>query len=244
MEQFLSYKEIQAKCEHLNTIYEIDEEKFYEVVEHWADQETAIETKLLASFSGLLQVVSNEIVRMEDVLDMKPSCRMGCAFCCYFPIIVNEMEAKLMKKAIEEFPEDRRGRMREHLAGYYDKYGDRLEQLNGIDFAADQDFKKKYITSQVPCVMLDTKTNQCMAYEIRPIPCRTYMNYADPKVCEENNMPKETVSFEFLYEQYMGALNEFLQFLYEGGDTGFIDYPNDVYKTDYLVNWFSPKELR
>ncbi|WP_067727457.1 YkgJ family cysteine cluster protein [Oceanobacillus damuensis] len=240
--RFLTYEEIQNKCERLSDVYEIDEEKFYGVVEKWANEETAIESKLLASFEELLQVVSNEITSMEAALEMKPTCRMGCAFCCYFPIIVNEMEAKLMKKAIGHFPEERRGKIQSHLLTYYQKYGEQLDRLTALDFETENNFKRTYIDRQIPCPMLNPETNQCMAYEIRPLPCRTYMNYTDPKVCFENVMPKETVSFEFLYEQYMGALNEFMQFLSEEGDTGFVDYPNDIYATDYLVNWLRPSQ--
>lgn len=238
MEKFLTYEEIHQKCELLNDVYEIDEEKFYRIVEKWTDRNTSTEAKLLASFSELLQVVSDEITAMEEAVYMEPTCRLGCAFCCYFPIIINGMEAKLMKKAIENFPNERRKKLQGHLECYYEKYGQRLEKITGLDFNNDDDFKYKYKESHIPCVMLDTKTNQCMAYEIRPLPCRTYMNYTDPKVCEQNVMPKETISFEFLYEQYMGALNEFVQFLCEEGDTAFIDYPDDVYLHDYLANWF------
>lgn len=241
MERFLTFEEIQERCGQLSERYEIDEDRFYQVVEHWSEQDVQTEDMLLASFSGLLEVVSSEITSMEETLEMKPTCRMGCAFCCYFPIIVNEMEAKLMKKAIERFPEERRAAIEGHVESYYRKHGKKVDELTAVDPEEDPDFKRTYITGQLPCVMLNTETNQCLAYEIRPIPCRTYMNYADPQVCSESAMPKETVSFEFLYEQYMGALNEFLQFLYEEGDTAFIDYPSDVYSTDYLVNWFRPQ---
>lgn len=242
MENFLTFKEIQTKCEQLNDVYQIDEEKFYRIVEKWADSETTTETKLLESFQELLQIVSDEINQMEKAVEMKPTCALGCAFCCYFPIIINEMEAKLMKKAIENFPKSRRQALQKHITRYFEKYGRQLDEVTALDFEADTDFKQKYKKSLVPCVMLDTETNQCMAYEIRPIPCRTYANYTDPKICEDNVMPKETISFEFLYNEYMGALNEFVQFLYEHEDTAFIDYPNDLYAHDYLVNWFRDRQ--
>ncbi|MRG87434.1 YkgJ family cysteine cluster protein [Salinibacillus xinjiangensis] len=237
MEKFLSFEEIQHKCEQLNEVYQIDGEKFYQVVENWAERNTSTEEKMVNSFKELLQVVSDEIGRMEEKVEMKPTCQMGCAFCCYFPIIVNGMEAKLMKKAIEDFPEERRKGIQSHLKQYFERYGEQLNEITAYDFEEDPDFKKKYILNQVPCPMLNTETNQCMAYEIRPIPCRTYVNYTDPKVCETNVMPEETISFEFLYSEYMGALNEFVQYLYEEGDTAFVEYPDDVFAYDYLPNW-------
>jgi uncharacterized protein len=237
MEKFLSYEEIQLKCEQLNDKYQIDEEKFYKVVEKWAERDTTTEEKLVKSFEELLQVVSDEIGSMEATMEVKPTCRLGCAFCCYFPIIVTGMEVKLMKKAIEQMPAERREQIQTHLEQYFEKYGDKLDEITSLDYEEDADFKKKYISSGTPCPMLNTETNQCMAYEIRPIPCRTYVNYANPSVCEENHMPKEPISYEFLYNEYMGALNEFVQFLYEEGDTAFIEYPEDVYAYDYLPNW-------
>ncbi|WP_068674838.1 YkgJ family cysteine cluster protein [Oceanobacillus sp. Castelsardo] len=238
MERYLSIDEIQHKCSRLSDVYEIDEEKFYQIVEKWAAQDASIEDKILNSFIELLQMVSQEMSDMERTVQLEATCRMGCAFCCYFPIIINEMEAKIMKKAIENFPIERRNRIKNHLSNYYEQYGEKLESLTRLDFNEDKDFKLKYRRSLVPCPLLNTKTNQCMAYEVRPIPCRTYVNYTNPDVCKEKLMPKETVSFEFLYEQYMGALNEFMQFLYEEeGDTTFIQYPDDVYQTDYLASW-------
>ncbi|UOQ47660.1 YkgJ family cysteine cluster protein [Gracilibacillus caseinilyticus] len=87
--------------------------------------------------------------------------------------------------------------------------------------------------------MLDTESNQCLAYEIRPLPCRTYVNYTDPAVCKNNEMPKETISYEFLYQEYMGAFNELLQYLYAEEDTAMVQYPDDLYQEDLLINWMT-----
>ncbi|RKQ29651.1 YkgJ family cysteine cluster protein [Oceanobacillus halophilus] len=237
MKQFLTFEEVQDKCNQLMERYEIDEEKFYKIIEKWAEEDATAEEKIVASFQELLQTVSDEMDSMEANVKMEATCRLGCAFCCYFPIIINEMEAKMMKKAIERFPQERKQKIHLHLLDYYEKYGSKIDQITTLNYEEDDDFKRKYRKSFVPCPLLDTETNQCMAYEVRPIPCRTYVNYTDPAFCEENLMPKETVSFEFLYEQYMGALNEFMQFLYEEGNTAFINYPDDVYTHDYLANW-------
>lgn len=241
LEKFLAFEEIKAKCEQLNQIYQIDEEKFYRIVEKWADREAPAEDKLVASFQELLRAVSEEINGMQEAVDMTPTCRIGCAFCCYFPIIINEMEAKLMKKAIDRFPAQRRRELEDHFDRYFTRYGKELEEITALDFEEDKDFKLKYRKSGIPCIMLNTENNQCMAYEIRPIPCRTYVNYTNPQVCEDKPMPEETISFEFLYNEYMGALNEFVQFLYEYEDTAFIDYPNDLYAHDYIASWFKEK---
>ncbi|WP_163539260.1 YkgJ family cysteine cluster protein [Gracilibacillus sp. YIM 98692] len=246
MKEFLTMDDIQAKCEKLNEIYQIDDQKFFRIIEKWADTEMSAETKLINSYQELLQLVSDEIEEMEQAVSLHPTCQMGCAFCCYFPIVINEMEAKLMQQSLHYFSDERKQKLAHHLQAYYRKYQQDMDEISSFDQVENpNEFKLAFKSKQIPCVMLDTETNQCMAYEIRPTPCRTYMNYTDPKVCEENVMPKETVSFEFLYAEYMGALNEFLQYLYEEGDTGFIDYPNDIYREDLLINWMKDfdKEL-
>ncbi|SER11207.1 Putative zinc-or iron-chelating domain-containing protein [Gracilibacillus ureilyticus] len=236
MEQYLTLEEIKTRCMELSERYVIEEDKFYDLVEHYTMTDLPIDQKLLASYKGLLELINGEINSMEKLMDVKPSCQMGCAFCCYFPIIINELEAKLMKASIEEMPLERQEEIDHHIRNYYKKYKRVLLQLKNIE-KEDDSFKFEYRKNNLPCVMLNTETNQCLAYEIRPLPCRTYVNYANPTVCQDKLMPEEPVSFEFLYEQYMGALNEFLQSLYEEGDSGFVKYPDDMYREKYLFEW-------
>lgn len=82
-----------------------------------------------------------------------------------------------------------------------------------------------------------------MIYEVRPLPCRTYVNYTNPKVCADNILPKETISYEFLYQEYMGAINELLQYLYENDKIENIGYPEDLYQEDLLINWMKKTAL-
>ncbi|WP_058307650.1 YkgJ family cysteine cluster protein [Gracilibacillus massiliensis] len=239
---FMDYQEVIDKCQQLNEKYQIEEEKFYSVIENLANTNLSTDQKLMASYQQLLQVVSNEITEMEEMVDLQPTCQMGCAFCCYFPIVINEMEAKIMKAAMEQFPKERKQALQQHFNDYYQTYKSELQQIDAID-EVDDDFKYSYKKKMLPCVMLDTKENKCLAYEIRPIPCRTYVNYITPKVCEDNLMPKETISYEFFYQEYMGALNEFLQYLYEEEDTGMVTYPDDLYREDLLINWMKDVQL-
>lgn len=233
----LTYESLMLKIDELSQSYAIEEENFYRIIEHWDQTDVSIEEKLDASFKGLLNQVSLEMDTMDELMNQKPTCFMGCAFCCYFPIIVTGLEAKLIKQAIDRYPEARRKQIITHLIEYQSKHKSKLSAARHIDFKDDPDFKRKYRSLDLPCPLLDLKTNSCMAYEVRPIPCRTYVNYLDPKLCEEERMPKETVSFEFLYGPYFEALNEFVQWLYEDGETGVIDYPDDLFSEDYLINW-------
>lgn len=244
MSTFLTYEEILLKCEEINTKYEINQERFDKVVDCILDkEEVSADDKIAQAFALLLQAVSEEISDMETAAELKPTCQMGCAFCCYFPIVTSKMEALLIKDAISKMPADRKQVIENHLNAYYQTYEEKADQLSGIDIVSDSDAKYKYKKEQLPCPFLNLKTNACMIYEVRPLPCRTYVNYTNPKVCADNILPKETISYEFLYQEYMGAINELLQYLYENDKIENIGYPEDLYQEDLLINWMKKTAL-
>ncbi|CEI83778.1 MULTISPECIES: YkgJ family cysteine cluster protein [Oceanobacillus] len=244
MSIFLTYEEILLKCEEINAKYEINQERFDEIVDGiLVKEDVSADDKIAQAFAQLLQAVSEEISDMESTADLMPTCQMGCAFCCYFPIITNKMEAMLIKDAISKMPADRKHFIENHLSDYYQVYEEKVEQLSGIDIISDPDAKYKYKKEQLPCPFLNLKTNACMVYEVRPLPCRTYVNYTNPKVCADNIMPKETISYEFLYQEYMGAMNELLQYLYENDRIEKMDYPGDLYQEGLLINWMKESVL-
>ncbi|KGX88177.1 YkgJ family cysteine cluster protein [Pontibacillus litoralis] len=234
---YISYGTLLQRIELLNTQYEINEEYFATIVDQLLASDLSANEVVMEGFRQMLEQVNREMAKMESFMDVKPTCFMGCAYCCYFPIIITEMEAKSMMSIMSTWPEQRQQRVKSHLQQYFKTYAKEVEKVTSIDRENDPDFKQKYIAHQVPCPFLDTHTNQCIAYEVRPIPCRTYVNYVDPQVCAHTHMPKETISYEFLYEFYMGGLNEILQELYEGGEEMYVDYPSDVWNYNYLANW-------
>lgn len=236
MTRFLKHQEILNKCERINQDYEIDPGFFDRIVDDLLNSELDTEEVILEGFQSLLAEVDNEIERMESYSDMKPNCFKGCAFCCYFPIVVSRMEAKIMFRSIEQFSEERKNAIFRHWENYYKDQSGKLEKAFSMD-PEDPQTKLAYKQLNLPCPMLDPETQLCMAYEVRPIPCRTYLNYSDPQVCAENHMPKEPFSYEFLYTYYFGAINELIQVLYENGEEIFIDYPMDAWSYDYLPAW-------
>ncbi|MBM7553679.1 YkgJ family cysteine cluster protein [Thalassobacillus pellis] len=236
MSEYLNHAEILNRCEKINQNYEVDPAFFDSIIDELLDSDFDTEEVILKGFKRLLKEVDFEIDRMEQHAGMKPNCFIGCAFCCYFPIIITKMEAKMMLKEIEHFPKDRKQKIYQHWERYFAEHQTKLDTALNIDFN-EEDAKLTYKQLDLPCPMLDPETNTCMAYEIRPIPCRTYLNYANPKVCAENHMPKEPFSYEFLYDYYMGAMNEIMQALYENGEELFVDYPSDVWSQDYLPAW-------
>lgn len=236
---FLTKEKLNERLVRINEKYTIDEDVFYGIIEHWDEVDLSVDEKIEQSFTSLLNQVSLEMDKIDDIIELKPTCFMGCAFCCYFPIIVTKLEAKLMKQAIHSYPKERRDAIYKHLKQYQVLHEEKLAIARQIDFKEDNNFKKSYRMLDLPCPLLDPEKNMCMAYEVRPIPCRTYVNYLNPVICEENRMPEETVSYEFLYSPYFEALNTFIQWMYEDGDTGEITYPDDLFTEDYLINWLN-----
>lgn len=238
MNRFLKHKEILNKCETINQKYEIDPEFFDGIIDELLDSEEPTEDIVLQGFQRLLSEVDHEIERMESFADMTPNCFMGCAFCCYFPIVLSRMEAKMMFRSIEHFEQERKEAIFTHWENYFEQHKEKLTKGLSLDPEAPET-KLEYKKLNLPCPMLDPKTQLCMAYEVRPIPCRTYLNYSNPTVCAEEHMPKEPFSYEFLYTYYFGAINELIQVLYENGEDVFVDYPSDAWSYDYLPAWIS-----
>ncbi|WP_162297951.1 YkgJ family cysteine cluster protein [Halalkalibacillus sediminis] len=214
--------------------YELNEDDFYDVADKHLNERGTVENRLSEVYQNTLAEVSQKMNEMDNHMGMTPNCQLGCAFCCYFPIIVNRLEAKMLVHSIEQMEESRREDLKNHLTNYFKKYSSTIETCTSIDYENDPDAKLKYKRENLPCPLLDEEKQACKAYEARPLPCRTYVNYMDPKICAENHVPEEAVSFEFLYDGYMGALNEAAQAVYEEEDPDFLDYPSDVYQYDYL----------
>ncbi|RWZ58149.1 YkgJ family cysteine cluster protein [Halobacillus fulvus] len=236
MTRFLKHQEIIDKCERINQEYEIDPAVFDQIIDDLLNSELDTEEVILQGFQLLLKEVDHEIERMETFSGMRPNCFMGCSFCCYFPIILSKMEARMMFHSIEQFPAERKSAIFNHWETYYESQKEKLQKGLQMD-PEDPETKLRYKQLNLPCPMLDPETQLCMAYEVRPIPCRTYLNYGDPQVCAENDMPDEPFSYEFLYTFYFGAINELVQVLYENGEDVFVDYPSDAWSYDYLPAW-------
>lgn len=240
LSHYLSYEDMLKICEKINEKFIPDGESFFEKVEELfnIDDPVTFQHFMVTTLKELLSVVDEEIKKIEQSVNIEPSCYKGCAYCCYFPIIVTKAEAKLMIEYINSLPNDEKQEILEHLNHYFKTYHDKILKACSIHFEDDRSFKESYIRKQLPCPFLDTKTNTCKVYEVRPIPCRTYLNYCHPAVCAENDVPKEPFSYEFLYTFYIQALNEVLQELIEEEEFHF-EYPNDFITYDYLPNLLS-----
>lgn len=238
MQNHLEYNDIIKVVTKINSRNYDYETPFFDKVDEVLDTSEGkhVETVLMEAFEKLLSQVSTEINTIEQEMSLKPTCALGCAHCCYFPIVVTRLEVKLMLMFIKRLPDERRQSITDHIATYLQRHNTELEQLRGLDFKSNPTFKDTYKKMELPCIMLDMKTNTCMAYEVRPIPCRTYVNYADPLVCKEERLPKEPLSYEFMHPFYVQGMDEVIQEILEvvnDSDLGF-SYPADAADVNYL----------
>lgn len=241
MKKYLSYDEIVEICQRINEHYLPDNNSFMDAVDYLLEQYTGENPKrfILEAFKYFLSVVDKEIRRIEKKAEIRPTCAKGCAHCCYFPIIITKLEAELMMEYIEHLPQ--KEEILGHLKVYFQMEDKKLQQACSVDFTENPYFKEQYISKQLPCPFLDLTTNTCKVYEVRPIPCRTYLNYCNPNVCAQSHIPNEPFSYEFFYEYYMQALNELIQELLEERDELGFNYPDDLFVFDYLPNFLRRK---
>ncbi|WP_332630868.1 YkgJ family cysteine cluster protein [Halalkalibacter flavus] len=238
MKRQLTYEDMKNIVGQINQRNYDYDEPFLNVVDEILDNSEGkhVQTVLNESFEKLLSQVNTEIEQVEKEMELSSLCRVGCAHCCYFPIIVTRLEVKLMLFYINQLPKDRKQVIKNQVEEYLHQHEATLSDMKKLDFEKDQNFKRKYKEFHLPCIFLNRETNKCMAYEVRPIPCRTYVNYVDADVCANELLPKEPISYEFLHRFYVEGMDEVIQEILEvveDKEIGF-SYPDDAADVNYL----------
>lgn len=97
------------------------------------------------------------------------SCQYGCAHCCYYGVVIGQPDALILadwcRRHAKDTPEfrsllkDRALLMEQHLGNH-----------------------RSYVEKHIPCALL--KDDACMAYEWRPVPCRTHFVVSPAELCK------------------------------------------------------------
>jgi Fe-S-cluster containining protein len=130
----------------------------------------------------------------RTILNKGPmSCSKGCSHCCYYPLYVSIFEGILLYRWLVAH-----GKWTPSFQESLKKHRDL------VSFLAPQ----VWMLSQIPCPLLDLKTNQCTGHAERPFLCRTTISQQDPDGCKAGNMaqgfgpvPKQEVLKEFHQEE-------------------------------------------
>jgi Fe-S-cluster containining protein len=119
-----------------------------------------------------VQLDAQATVQTEGI---KLSCKAGCAHCCHLLLLVTLPEAI----AIAEYflADSQRRTLIPTLSRQF------FEQVQKIPLGVSEDIRTEYFKSKTPCAFLDTTSNLCSVYEVRPTACRYHWVISDPDLC-------------------------------------------------------------
>ena len=127
---------------------------------------------LLEIYKLIDDINSKNIKKRTEKEGKTPSCRKGCSFCCNIQVVCTELEVNLIIKYIKD-----------NNIILTDEEKNRLKEQSKYNLRSDVE---KYILNPYKkCVFL--KNNECSIYPIRPLSCRNYFVYNDPKLCDTDN---------------------------------------------------------
>lgn len=106
---------------------------------------------------------------------LRLSCRVGCANCCYHPVMITAIEGALLYRHIAE-----RGRW---TPSFQQRVREHATKTRDLPMAV-------WFLSAIPCPLLDDKTKKCTAYEGRPFACRATYAFGDPDDCHPHRIEK------------------------------------------------------
>lgn len=108
---------------------------------------------------------------------MKVSCKPGCASCCYLLTLATLPEAVAVAEYILSNVE-RRKLVPELSKRFW-------QQAEAIERGGLRQIRLNYLKKKVPCGLLNTENNICMAYEARPGACRYHFVVSPPENCAD-----------------------------------------------------------
>lgn len=115
------------------------------------------------------------------------SCQAGCSACCYQLIPLSVPEALYLMAHIRHFPKQRQMKTIDRFQEVYRAVTDHnlVEKLNAIDDDKSKpeglSIGRDYFELGIPCPFLEDQS--CTIHEIRPIVCREYNVFSEPKKC-------------------------------------------------------------
>jgi Fe-S-cluster containining protein len=138
-----------------------------------------------------LHVLENYINLLHEKTDTHPSCKNNCSGCCKYPIWATEVEYKyIMNWVATHLTNETTVLINDNLK----KWNEEIGQLALSYKPGDKQKSNEYTRKNVKCPFLID--NSCSIYEARPVVCRTYFSYGNPKNCEREMYPKGTLNLD------------------------------------------------
>jgi Fe-S-cluster containining protein len=109
-------------------------------------------------------------------------CGPGCTACCHQIFHVHPIEFEVILNRIASDPELRKN-FAELSARRQQLTAEHLETITEISKIEDHlEFILQWIKLKIPCALLSPE-GRCLAYDVRPLACSTYMTLSPPRVC-------------------------------------------------------------
>lgn len=112
----------------------------------------------------------NLIAKTIDTSPVKPACKAGCAFCCYYKVEVRAHEMLNIKDYLSK-----------HLSA--EKIQQLLAEAEHNAALIRSLSPEQHLTTNIKCPLL--QDNQCSAYPVRPYRCRNF-HATDASACEQS----------------------------------------------------------
>jgi Fe-S-cluster containining protein len=163
---------------------------------------------LLPTFRSLAETIVDQAVENTKSEALTISCRSGCGACCRQLVPISEVEARLIRDLVRDFPEPRRSTV---LARFVEarrrlEEAGLLEMLLRPETFSDGQLRPiglSYFAQGIPCPFLENES--CSIYDERPIACREYLVTSPAEHCAKPS--QETVHCVELAAKVSRAVN-------------------------------------
>ena len=122
----------------------------------------------------------NLIANATEESTIKPACKAGCAYCCYYKVEVMAHEMFLIKDYLQK---NWQPSQIESLLNEAEENAKTIRTLT----------QEQHLTTNIKCVFLEN--NQCSIYSMRPFKCRNF-HATNAKACEQSFNDPENLSIE------------------------------------------------
>jgi Fe-S-cluster containining protein len=114
------------------------------------------------------------------------SCKKGCGACCRQPVPIAEVEARDLRRVVEEMPEPRRSEVRARFAAARQRLVEsgmleRLERRGQWNDGEGRQVGLDYFSLGIACPFLEEES--CSIHPQRPVACREYLVTSPAEEC-------------------------------------------------------------
>lgn len=108
---------------------------------------------------------------------VRPTCLKGCAHCCHHPFLITISEGLILYRWLSEH-----GKWTRQLK---DRIEDVKDKTLGLTFDV-------WLMANIACPLLQPDTQECTAYEARPLHCQVTFSMGDPAMCQAHQLGPAT----------------------------------------------------